>query len=161
MWRNPRHGCLAGCHRHTTPWGCTRLFELRHARGEPVPAQASGYAAPPIRSDILSSDSGVSLRDRPSCGLTRLVPSTLAAGGPARPGHYMTALVPDSGRRRPCGRAVTPGRLVPQHRPTADQELARQRHDGLLLARLAAAEPQVHGPRPAVVAQHHPGALDQ
>ena len=45
-----------------TPWGCTRLFELRHASGELVPAQVSGYATPPIRSDILFSDKGLSLR---------------------------------------------------------------------------------------------------
>src|SRR5436305_1975586 len=130
-------------------------------RGEVVPAQLSGYAATPIRSDILSSDIGMSLKDPPSCGLARLVPSTLASAGPARPGRYTTGPALDSGRRCPRGRALTPRRLVAQHGPAADQELTRQGHDGLLLAGLAAAEPLVDGPRPAVVAEHDPGALDQ
>ena len=37
-----------------------------------MPAHLSEYAAPPIRSDILTRDIGVSRRDRPSCGLARL-----------------------------------------------------------------------------------------
>src|SRR5579885_2198396 len=61
----------------TTPWGCTRLFELRHLVSEAVPAQVSRYAASPLRSDLLASDSGLSQKHRPSCELTRPVPSTL------------------------------------------------------------------------------------
>src|SRR5215831_1149039 len=68
-------------------------------RGELVPAQVSGYAAPPIRSDILTSDIGTSLRDRQSSELARLVPSTLAAGGPRGPGGYATPFALGSGRR--------------------------------------------------------------
>src|SRR5262245_56593003 len=99
MRRNLRHGRLTDGHRHATPWGCTRLFELRHASGELVPAQVSGYAAPPIRSDILTSDIGMSPKDRQSCGLARLVPSTLVAGRPARPGCSTDPFVLSSGRR--------------------------------------------------------------
>src|SRR5262249_34430174 len=161
MWRNLWHGGLPACRRHPTPWGCTRLFELRHASGDLVPAQVSGCAAPPIRSDILTSDIGMSLRDRQSSGLARLVPSTLVAGGPRGPGCYATPLALGSGRRCLSGRAVTPGRLITQHRPAAHQELTRQRHDRLLLAGLAATQPLVDGPGPVVVTQHDPGALDQ
>jgi len=66
---------------HATPWGCTRLFELRHHVSENVPAQVSRYAASLIRSDILTSDMAMSPRDRQSCELTRQVPSTLATDG--------------------------------------------------------------------------------
>src|SRR3954471_9784487 len=82
MRRNLQHGRLTDRRHHATPWGCTRLFELRHRVGETVPAQVSRYATPPIRSDILASDTRLSLRDRPSCELTRRVPSTLAVGRP-------------------------------------------------------------------------------
>src|SRR5262252_293918 len=99
MRRNLRHGRLTDSRPPTTPWGCTRLFELRHLVGELVPAQVSRYAASPIRSDILISDIGMSLRDRPSCELTRQVPSTLAAGGPAKAGCYTIGFVAGSGRR--------------------------------------------------------------
>src|ERR1700756_4212632 len=105
-------------------------------RGEVVPAQLSGCAAPLIRSDILIGDTGMSLRDRQSCELARLVPSALAAGGGAQARRYTTLLAPASGWRCLSGRTVMPRRLIAQHRPAADQELARQRHDGLLLARL-------------------------
>src|SRR5438309_8828356 len=115
MRRNLRHGRLTDRRRPTTPWGCTRLFELRHAWGDGVPAQVSGYAAPPIRSDILFRDTHMSPGDRPSCELARRAPSTLAAGGLRRPGCSTTVLAPGSGRRRLGGRAVTPGRLVTQH----------------------------------------------
>src|SRR5262249_20883213 len=97
----------------------------------------------------------------PSFELTRRAPSTLAAGGPPGPTSYTTRLVPGSDWRGLCGRAVTPRRLVAQHRPATHQELACQRHDGLLLAGLAATKPLGDRPRPAVVPQHDPGAPDQ
>ena len=88
------HGCGEICgtdasptaDNHATPWGCTRLFELRHRGGDRVPAQVSRCAAPPIRSDILIGDTGMSPRDRPSCELTRQGPSTLTAGGSGKAG---------------------------------------------------------------------------
>src|SRR5262245_15227594 len=120
--------------RAPTPWGCTRLFELRHAGGDGVPAQVSGYAAPPIRSDILTRDTRRSRKNRPSCELARQVPSTFAAGGLAQAGLVRAAALLGSGRRCLRGRAVPPGRPVAQHRPAAHQELARQRPAGLLLA---------------------------
>jgi hypothetical protein len=49
-----------------------------------VPAQLSGYAASPLRSDSLISDTGLSLRDRPSYELTRLVPSDVRSARPWR-----------------------------------------------------------------------------
>src|SRR6516225_4853718 len=83
----------------TTPWGCTRLFELRHLVGDAVPAQVSGYAAPPIRSDMLHRDSDVSLRHRQSFGLARLTPSTLVVGGLREAGLLHDAVGP---RLRPA-----------------------------------------------------------
>src|SRR5262249_60787028 len=97
---NPPPGPPARPPTATTPWGCTRLFELRHCTGDRVPAQVSRYAAPPIRSDILASDIGGSPEDRPSCELTRPVPSTLAADGPGKAACHTRLVLADSGRHR-------------------------------------------------------------
>src|SRR5262245_9482646 len=107
----------------TTPWGCTRLFELRHVTGELVPAQLSGYAASLIRSDMLGSDEPMSLGHRHSCELTRLVPSTLTAGGLAPAGlchHAVRPRLRPVPPRRACRHARASGHAAsPSSGPAA------------------------------------------
>jgi hypothetical protein len=115
-----------------TPSGCTRLFELRHlALPLSVSAQQSGYAAPPIRSDILG-DTGMSRLDRPSCELTRPTPVSVSS---ADPSLFQPPRTAASGRLGLRFRA--PGLLVAQQGPATHQQLAGHSHDRLLLAGLA------------------------
>ncbi len=114
-------------------------------RGRRSRAQSSVGAAPSLRTS--SGALGTAPVDRPSSELTR--------AGPARRRHGQTLLTDR-------GAAGTPGCPIPQHRPHPPQELPRQRHHGLFLARalaLADAPDQPHCP--TVVARHGPGALDQ
>src|SRR5262245_49681510 len=98
-------------------------------------------------------DTGLSLPDRPSCGLTRQAPFGVPFSSCNGLRSRVLGFPPgfsDSGRcrrRRRLGLGP-PRSLVAQHGPTTYQQLARQRHDRLLLARLAPTQPQVHGPRP-------------
>src|ERR1700722_16116844 len=107
MWRILPYGCRTDP--DTTPWGCPRLFELRHRVDESVPAQLSKYAASPIRSDILIGDIRVSPRDRHSCELTRLVPRRWLGAASLRPGYSTTLLARGSRRHGLGGCVIAPG----------------------------------------------------
>jgi hypothetical protein len=134
------------------PWGRTRRSELWPARA----AGGRGRPTHPIR------------RGAHSFGRPRVTPgwrlrTHQAAGWRDWPHGAFGRLVQGApGRRGRRGRVGAPVRAVAEPGPAPDQQRAGQGDDGRPLAGGAAAgQPGVGRPRPGVVAEQGPGALDQ
>src|SRR5262249_42734463 len=91
---SPAHG--------PTPWGCTRLFDLRHCPGDSMSRPT--HPDPPRRPFVRTSsgDSGLSHADRPSCELTRRAPLGRRFSRASAPGTSGPTCPSGPGRLRPA-----------------------------------------------------------